>query len=591
METRMTRAALLVLIFAVAAPAAEPPPRAVLQLTNGGFVPGELSRSEEANELRWRSPVFVDPLSFPLSAVKSVRYDVPAEAPKPAGEYCIELVNDDILYGDLLAVTDGDVELTSPRTGRMTLAREHIRRLYRSKRTDSIYMGPSGLAGWDGPDGTSKWGDEGGRLFTDKPGASLVGRVGIPEKAVIEVELSWAKKPDFVLALGVDERDPAAQPLFRFEVWGDQIVVVGETARAADAAPVFKPRPGEGRVRVQVCLDQQQGRLVLMSPGGKPLATLNLGAGKPPFNGSVRLTNGKGDVRLDHLRGARWTGVTPRYVRDDQSRLHRTDGSVVYGRLAGFDPETKQFTVRSAGTETRVPQDAVADLFLAPATVEQGEPADRPAPGTLRVVYRDGSRFSGTLTRIDDGRLTLICAGMKGPVRLPLADVSSLVPAPQNIEPAAQSRGGRSGRLEMEGVSLSGQLVDDEKRPDSGHLVWLADSGRGPARLVKGQSGRIVYREAPPPPPPPPQGQTQVIQRMVGPNGQVQEVVRIVRPDGVVQMVVNSGTTPDTRSGIALPSTGQRSLHLRTGDTIPVEVTGMDEKGLYIKSTVTAATL
>ena len=50
----MSRAALLLLVVAVAAPAAEPPARSVLHLTNGGFVPGELGGSDEPNALRWR---------------------------------------------------------------------------------------------------------------------------------------------------------------------------------------------------------------------------------------------------------------------------------------------------------------------------------------------------------------------------------------------------------------------------------------------------------------------------------------------------------------------------------------------------------
>src|SRR5207247_2826015 len=161
-----------------------------------------------------------------------------------------------------------------------------------------------------------------------------------------------------------------------------------------------------------------------------------------------RLTNGKGAVRLERLRVARWTGVTPRDVRDDQSRLHRTDGSVVYGRLAAFDPASKQFTVRNGTTETRVPQEAVADLFLAPAT-ERKEPAAALAAGTRRAVSRDGSRFSGTLANIEDGRLTLNCPGMRRPVRLPLTDVSSLVPARPGENPPPASGPGRAGRLEM----------------------------------------------------------------------------------------------------------------------------------------------
>jgi thiol-disulfide isomerase/thioredoxin len=585
----MARAALLLLVVAAVAPAAEPPAPAVLRLTNGGFVPGELRGSGEPNSLRWRSPVFVQPLEFPLSAVKGVHYTVPPEPAKPNGEYCIELINDDILYGDLLAVTNDELEITSPRTGRMSLARDRVRRLYRQQGADTVYLGPSGLAGWDGADATSQWGDDGGRLFTDKVGATLVGRVGMPEKAVIEVELSWTKKPDFVFALGVDERDAAAHPVFRLEVWDGQIVVVGETARAADAAPVMKFRPGEGRVRVQMCLDQRERRLVLLSPGGKPLATLNLTGGQPPFPTCVRLTNGKGDIRLEHLRVARWNGVTPRDVRDDQSRLHKADGSVVYGRVTGFDAASRQFTIRDGANETRVPQAAVADLFLAPATPESKEAAELPDLGTVRVVYRDGSRFSGKLRRIEDGFLTLNCPAAKQFVRLPTTDLSSIVPVRPSSSSGDASPPGRPGRLEMDGVLLEGRLAGEDEHA-GGHLVWHADRSRTAVQLAKGQSGRIVYRDPPPPKPQPAPGNVQVIRQVVGPNGQVQVMMQVVQPNGAVQMIVREGAAPDTRPGVTLPSSGQRLLHIRTGDTVPVVVTGMDEKGLYFKTPISDAT-
>jgi thiol-disulfide isomerase/thioredoxin len=592
MEMTMARAALLLLVVAVVAPAAEPPPpKSVLHLTNGGFVPGELTGTDEPNSVRWRSPVFVQPLEFPLSAVKSVQYAVPADVPKPAGEYGFELINDDIFYGDLLAVTDGNVEITSPRTGRMVIARDQLHRMFRREGADSIYLGPSGRAGWDGPDGTSQWNEDGGRLFTDKVGATIVGQVRMPEKTVIELELSWAKKPDFVFALGVDERDAAAQSIFRLEVWDGQIVVVGETARAADAAPVMKVGSGEGRIRVQVCLDQRERRLVLLSRGGKPLATLNLGAGQPPFPECVRLTNGKGDVRLDYLRVARWTGVTPRDVKDDLSRIHRADGSVVYGRVAAFDPTTKHFTIRNGGTDSQVPQKEVTDLFLAPATTERKEPTDFPDWGALRIIYRDGSRFSGALKRVGDGHVALECFGVQGTVRLPLAEISSLAPARPGGTSTWTPGKVNSGRLEMDGSNLPGRLAGDDPQPGSGHLVWFADLSRGAARMAKGQAGRIVYREtSQPKQAAPAQGQTQVIRQIVQPNGQVQRIVQIVQPNGVVQMVVQEGPASETRTGVLLPSTGQRSLHLRTGDTIPVEVTGIDEKGLYIKTPQSAAT-
>ena len=45
--------------------------------------------------------------------------------------------------------------------------------------------------------------------------------------------------------------------------------------------------------------------------------------------------------------------LPPREVNDDRARLHRTDGSIVYGLLTAFDPTAKEFTVRDGATETR----------------------------------------------------------------------------------------------------------------------------------------------------------------------------------------------------------------------------------------------
>src|SRR5207245_173276 len=150
------------------------------------------------------------------------------------GEYCFELVGDDLLYGNVLGLTEDDVELDCARIGRLHLRREQIRRFYRWKGADAVFLGPNGLAGWKDSAATPQWHDEGGQLFTDQSGASLFGDLGIPEKAMIEVELSWKGKPDFILAFGVNDRDLAGQQAFQFELWDGELVAVGESARDAD---------------------------------------------------------------------------------------------------------------------------------------------------------------------------------------------------------------------------------------------------------------------------------------------------------------------------------------------------------------------
>src|SRR4051812_20963906 len=92
-------------LVAAAAPAGDPAAGSVLHLANGGFVPGELRASEDPKVLPWRSPSFAQPLAFPLAVVTGVYYAVPPAPPQPRGEFCFELVNDDILYGNLLGLT------------------------------------------------------------------------------------------------------------------------------------------------------------------------------------------------------------------------------------------------------------------------------------------------------------------------------------------------------------------------------------------------------------------------------------------------------------------------------------------------------
>jgi thiol-disulfide isomerase/thioredoxin len=555
--------------LAAAGPAADRGATASLHLVDGSFVAGELQPSPDPKVLRWRTPVFTQTLDVPLRAVNAVYYTNAGPLPKPPGEYCFELKGDDVLYGDLLGLTDDEVLVESAGIGRLHLRREQIRRLYRWKDAGSVYAGPNGLVGWKESAASPQWHDEGGQLMTDKPGASLFADLGIPEKAVIDVELSWKRRPDFVLALGVDERDLAAQRAFHLEVWDGDLVVVGETARDADVASVQRMRDGDGFVRIQAYMDQKAKRLIVLSPNGKPLATLSLNDKNPLVRPGVRLRNNKGDIRLENLRITRWNGLPPREARGDEARLHRQDGSIVYGQLAAFDPASKQFTMRDGATETVVPHNAVADVFLTPSAAAEKQRPDA-ADRTLRLVYRDGSRLSGTPTRIDDTHLTLSCPGVMEPMRLPLTELRCLIGLSHTGSPSAPPVAGRMGRLEMEGVSLKGRLVEGSEQPEASCLVWHPDFGLNASPLHPGPSGRIVYREPPPPPRPPP-------------------------PAAVAhgQLVIINGkpvASPPPRVPAPPPPNTPRYLHLRSGDTIPCEVSRIDERGVTFTTPLSDAT-
>ena len=99
---------------------------------------------------------------------------------------------------------------------------------------------------------------------------------------------------------------------------------------------------GPGRTHLQAYLDQTEGRILVFSPGGKQLADLKVAGSKPAALPGIYLANIRGDVRLEWLRIGRWNGEIPREARTDLARIHRADGSIAYGQLTRFLPDSKE---------------------------------------------------------------------------------------------------------------------------------------------------------------------------------------------------------------------------------------------------------
>ena len=114
--------------------------------------------------------------------------------------------------------------------------------------------------------------------------------------------------------------------------------------------------------------------------------------------------------------------------------------------------------------------------------------------------------------------------------------------------------------LEMDGVRINGRLVDPSMAADASSLVWAPDLGKNASPLARGVSGRIVYRDP----------------LLAGQTPLRSAPLRAEPAGGLLDQLVTTileGSMPGQP-----PSLGRRSLHLRSGDTIPCEVSGMNEK-------------
>jgi peroxiredoxin len=597
---------LTISIASAAEPAPAAPSSAVMHLTDGSFIPGTLGDTARPGVLRWQAGAFVSPFEFPVDRVNAIHWPPPTVIPKPDGDLCFELAGGDVVFGTLVSLDDKHAELDIPRIGRMRIDRSILHRIYRWRGSaDLVYLGPNGMTGWTetasprgnigpvvnmpGANGQPAirepvtpqkgWREESGQLVTDREGASIQGNFGVPAKAVIEFEISWKNKADFVFALGVADNDMATvKRAFRFEAWGSDLVIQRELETDADLAVVQEITPGPGRVHLQAYLDQEAGRILVCSQGGKQLASLKLPGAQLKSHPGLYLANLRGDLRLEWLRIGTWTGELPREVNVKQSRVHRADGSIVYGQIVGFDASSGAFMMKGESGDSRITSDSVTAVFLS-------FPGDD-KPRALRAVYQDGTRLSGDPEKVEKGMLVLKVPGIVQAPVLPLVGLRSLV-AMRHPDASPLARTELTGRLELDGLRLPGRLVDGGARAGVSCLVWQPLGSDTASALKPGVSGRIIYREPPPPAPPriTQQAQNQGVVFMAQPR-------QAVAPAGVGGMVKRFAQALAESPAESASSTTEerRSLYLRDGDVIPSIITKIDADGVWFKTSLSKST-
>ncbi len=583
--------------FAVVMPAQATPPAAatndkagppanptvpMIHLANGDFAPGALKPSDKPDHLSWQSSAFTDPFLFPTDRVLSIHWPQKPGAEKPQGAMSFELTGGDTIVGDLTGLDAKTVEINSPRLGRFKIDRTQIVRILQLKQGgERVYVGPSGLAGWQEylPPGekTKGWREESGQILTERDGASIQTNVGLPERAVVEFELSWTKKPDFLLAIGTSEAPGQTRNAFRFEIWGKEIIVEREIDNEADVEVVQPIEDKAGRVKLTAYIDQAEGSIAVFSREGARLCKLKLKGSKPtPLGLGVLLQSLHGDLRLEWLRVTRWVGELPRELKSESARVLRQDGTSVYCDVKSYDAASRVLVIKDKDDEKRLPLDQITSISLATRESNSGRLA--------RVLYEDGARLSGTITGVESDAVKLTVPGVATPLRLPLKGMRSLLILKQDAKLPKKEAG--MGKLELDGLLLTGKLVDGANSPQTSCLTWKPILSETASAIKPDASGRIIYREPPPQQPQNPNMQTVVVRGAVA--------VAPAQPAGVGGMMVRFaqalGGAPSTTSTHTAKPQERKALFLKDGDVVPAVIKSVDEKGVTFSSSLSSQT-
>lgn len=480
-----------------------PPPEVgdapVLDLQADGFSVGSLLDAPAGGDgprttLLWKSDLCATPLELSIPEIVRIRFPRREAPAVPPSSWRFELGGGDAILGALegiegewFTVSPLDVGATGPlRIRRGAVAR--MRRLQGGVRT----IVPGGLEGWDAVRGV--WQEQAGTLSSDRPNAVAYRDVGAPAKACYDLVLSWTARPDFDLHVATDAAEfarlkapaPGKKPNdveeYRLQAIGGKVQAWREGAKA-DFGEIAPLDPAGGSLHVQVFVDQEKGRMVVMVPvDGQPVekpafdktVAPRKAAARPGFSIKLR----KGTVRIDRLRIVPWDGEAP--------RLEAVAGlGSPTAVLESFDKAAGEFVVRD-GTETRRVAAAAVGEIEFPAAPAAVKPAV--APAEVLLGFAAGSRLTGAIREIGKETVTLDSPALEGPLACPIGRLALLEP----VAPAQpRSLPGRVGLLE----SAKDRMLGCVGSADG--VGWQAWGAVAPARFAPSASAKISYRGTP----------------------------------------------------------------------------------------------
>ena len=590
------------------------PAGGLLRLRDGSQVQGEWQDSMQADEWSWRTPLFESELKIPVAACESFSHPTTQAFPLPDQFWEIRLAGGNLVRGTWTALTPTDLVL-QPLTegGEINLERRFIREMVpRSGVATVVYQGPHGLRGWQDEHGRSEAIDRQGALQLEGQGI-LLQDVGLPERSVTDLEVTWRGRANFGFQWGVrlarDESDstrnepiiPAPARLdappeeegprgltelrpFNLEVFRSELWALAETRRGLEKVQVQTLGEPGGRLALRVYLDQRAGQLVVTSATGERLCELLAPEpGRVPGT-AIRLVNGRGSVRLEKLRIAHWDGVLRR-PPSATSRTAPQGVEVASSESVEWNEETQEILVRGEAADRRFPRREVRRLVLAKG-------AEREPDSRLVVELVDGSVWRAREGMWRDGNLELSGEAIPAGFRIPRSAVWKMIWAVPSKGVAASPQVAVPAVLQTGTTALSGGLRGVRETPDGRRLEWEWPLGIGTGLLRPEVAARMILRE--------PRQPNRASRRRPGPAAakpgadtqddptQAESRVAVQMASGEVLIAQQVAWQPGTLT-ITLPTGGKQEL--ADAEVKAVELTRGDAETLELKAALREALL
>lgn len=463
-------------------------PEGTLRLLNGDVFDGHWMPSE-GGVICWRSEWFTEPVQFECRYLEELSVKT-APREYPEEPFRVLIRNGDVLHGNLVALDEQTVTLQCERHGQVRLNRSGLLKLTRLNNPSLIFSGPSSLEGWMALETESRrrrdglrepvqfWEPmPGGGLRTERWRAELYRPLELPNKLEVDFQISCSTRPEFSLAL-----DPDLENAFRLETWDNALVL-------SKGTEFFLARflgEEERSLRMRLFWDRSKGHLSLYDERAELLVAAAFEEEKEPDPGAqvgFFIRNKSVDMKLDHLRIARWNGLPPRKMQDQGIRIRTSDGVVLRDGITGLERPGNALVLRAG---ERLPVSEIDTIYFR----DDEKLVDQRAG--VEFSYPDGTRVSGALLGVNSSEAQVRTEYAREAVVVRLAGLRQIrFPGEQGaLIPDT------GDELHIEGEIFRGMVAGGGEESGGHPIRWKSLGARNAVAIRPGLSAQILRRRS-----------------------------------------------------------------------------------------------
>jgi peroxiredoxin len=467
-----------------------------LRWKNGETLPGDLALASPGS-LTWKTPLFDDPIEVQWNVIDRIDWPL---APAPSKDpFYIVLRDGSFIYGDIVSVSADSLMIHSARHGDAILKRSEVLSLHRRTGANLVYAGPIGDMGWqnmanqqDGsvvrnpvePGTASPLATApGGALQIRSWNRSAMLDVTLPESVDAEFHVHSSKRPEFLVALGGNTREP-----LRVETWDNVLVL----AQGDQFKIIRKVDDSERDIALRVCWNMNQHQCSVFNPAGELLTSWKVPGPIPtPRAPGLILQNRGLDLSLDLLRVRVWDGKSPPKIDPNQPRIELDDGRTIFGAITAGTQGS--INVQAPGQPTANYPLHDVDAVVFSSDLPQAAAHD------ATLSYNDGTLIFGQIASIDHGQASFATSFTNGPLTSKMDSPRQiLVISPQPVGAAPEVPLDQQNKIVIQDTTLHGNIGV----AGDGALGWLPVGGLKAARPSKSLGSEItlaVPKDATPP--------------------------------------------------------------------------------------------